>query len=132
MQQDVLRTLKEQSISIDAFPLDASRLGALLKAIEAGTLDTTRGKEVFQHMVAHSPITVENAIVALGIIQVDSSELESLCKELLDANPDVVAKVKEGNAKAIGSLVGQARKKNANADPKQVQEICLRIISSLP
>ncbi len=130
MQQDVLRTLKEQSISIEAFPLEAKQLGKLLQFIESGKLDTTRGKEVFQYLLSHPKESIDSAIAALGIVQVDSSELEAICRDLLAANPDVVSKVKEGNLKAIGSLVGQARKKNANADPKLVQEICMRIISS--
>ena len=37
--------------------------------------------------------------------------------------------VKGGNAKAVGALIGQARKENANANPQTVREIALRLIN---
>jgi aspartyl-tRNA(Asn)/glutamyl-tRNA(Gln) amidotransferase subunit B len=128
MQQDVLRYLKEQRVAIDQFPVDAERLAMLLGAIESGKIDTTRGREIFQLMQKSAQLTVEEAIGQLGLESVDQDTLESLCQQLLADNPEVVAKVRQGNAKALGSLVGQARKANPNADPRQVQELCLRLI----
>lgn len=126
--QDVLRTLNDRQIKIADFPLPSRKLAELLQAIENGKLDTTRGREVFQYLLVHERASIDDAIAALGIQQVGGDEMEKICKELLDANPDVVAKVKDGNVKALGALVGQARKRNPNADPRQVQEICMRII----
>ena len=130
MQQDVLRTLKDQDLKIDNFPIPPAKLAKLLVVIEEGRLDTTRGREVFQQLVQNPRLEVDAAIEALGMVQVDSQAMELLCKELLEANQDVVQKVKAGNAKAIGSLVGQAKKKNPNADPRVVQDLCLKIINA--
>ncbi len=130
MLQDVLRTLNESQAKIEAFPITSKKLAELLQTIESGTLDTTKGRDVFQYLLKHPQAAIADSITALGIKEVDSSELETICKELLDANPDVVAKVKDGNVKALGALVGQAKKRNPNADPRQVQDICLRIIQS--
>jgi aspartyl-tRNA(Asn)/glutamyl-tRNA(Gln) amidotransferase subunit B len=74
---------------------------------------------------------VEEAIEALGIVSVDGNELESLCQELLQSNPAVVEDYKGGKKQAIGSLIGQAKKKNPNANPQQVRETLLRIIDSI-
>jgi aspartyl-tRNA(Asn)/glutamyl-tRNA(Gln) amidotransferase subunit B len=65
----------------------------------------------------------------MGIVAVDTNELMELCRVLLQENPDVIAKVRGGNEKAIASLIGQAKKKNKNADPRQVQELCLKMIA---
>jgi len=130
MQQDVLRTLKEQQIGMNDFSISPTVLADLLKAIESGKLDTTRGREVFQKLLGDPKQSVDAVIQSLGIVAVDADEIESLCRELLAANPDVVEKVKAGNAKAIGSLVGQAKKKNPNADPRQIQDRCLAIIQA--
>jgi len=130
MQQDVLRTLKDQDVAIDQFAVTPNKLAGLLVAIESGKLDTTRGREVFNQLVQNPQIEVKAAIDSLGIVQVDDQAMEQLCAELLAANPDVVEKVKSGNAKAIGSLVGQAKKKNPNADPRVVQDLCLKIINA--
>ena len=43
-----------------------------------------------------------DAIKALGIESVDSGEIETLCQELLEANPKVVEDVSGGNEKAVG------------------------------
>ena len=75
--------------------------------------------------------TVEDAIKSLGIEQVDDSALEDLCKELLAANPHVVDDVKAGKMKAIGALIGQAKKKNPNVNPNQLRELCVKIIESM-
>ena len=40
---------------------------------------------------------------------------------LFAANPKVVAEVKEGKLKGVGALIGQAKKKNPNANPTRVR-----------
>ena len=130
MLQDVLRYLNENNALIETYPISAASLAKLLMAIEAGKLDTTRGKEALGKMIGQPGLSVEKAIESLGIAEVDTSELESLCKQLLTENPDVIDKFRAGNNKALISLVGPAKKKNKNVDPRQVQEICQRLIES--
>ncbi|MCH2127160.1 MAG: Asp-tRNA(Asn)/Glu-tRNA(Gln) amidotransferase subunit GatB [Pirellulaceae bacterium] len=130
LQQDVLRTLKEAELSIEEFPVSADSLGDLLNRVSAGDLDNSRAKDVFSRMFNEQE-SVEEAMSALGIVKVDTSALESLCRELVTANPKVVADVQEGKSQAIGALIGQARKQNSNANPAEVKRICLKIIASL-
>ena len=130
MLQDVLRYLNENGSEIEAYPVPAESLAKLLCAIEDGKLDTTRAKEALATMIAAPNLSVEKAIESLGIAQVDTNELETLCKQLLFENPDVIEKVRAGNEKALGALVGPAKKKNKNVDPRQVQEICRQLIES--
>ncbi len=131
MQQDVLRTLKELQIEIKAFPILPSSLAELLKAIESGPLDTARGRELFQKLLNDPKLEITALVQSLGIVAVNADEVDALCRELLEANPDVVKKVQAGNVKALGSLAGQAKKKNPNADLRMVQERCLALIQSL-
>ena len=128
LQQQVFAALDG---TIDTFPISSDELGALIKLIGAGKLDSNRGRDVFTEMLGSS-VSAEQAIKNLGIEQVDDSALESLCRALLDANPHVVADVKGGKAKAIGALIGQAKKQNPNVNPNQVREMCLKIIEALP
>ncbi len=130
VQQDVLRTLNERQIPIEQFPVSAEQLGHLLQAVAARQLDTRRGREVLAEMI-RSGRSVEQAIDALGITQVDDSELEQLCRELVAANPKTVADVKAGRTKAVGALIGQAKKRNPNVDPARVREICLELIAKM-
>ncbi|MEM6469106.1 MAG: Asp-tRNA(Asn)/Glu-tRNA(Gln) amidotransferase subunit GatB [Planctomycetota bacterium] len=128
IQQDVMRALKDGEGEIEAFPIRANTLGELLRRIAAGELTNDRARDVFKHLLENGG-EIGDAIRSLGIESVDESEIESLVQELLDANPKVVDDVKNGNMKAVGALIGQARKKNANANPQQVREIAIRLIN---
>ncbi len=127
IQQDVMRTMKEQQLEIAEFPISADALGQLVKKVAGGDLDNARARDVFAHLLQHRQ-SVDDAIEALGIEAVDSSELETLCQELIDANPKVVQDVLGGNEKAVGALIGQAKQKNPNANPQAVRETVLRLI----
>ncbi len=127
--QHVLRELKDRDLLIEAFPIPAEQLAKMIGAIQSGDLPGARAKDVFQLMLSEQ-LDTASAISKLGIQQVDESALTALCQELLDANPKVVADVRSGKVQAIGALIGQAKKKNANVDPGRVREICLKIALS--
>ena len=122
-----MRTMKERQIDITDFPVDAQKLGDLLKRVSSGDLDNSRAKDVFNQLIDND-CSVDDAIKSLGIESLDSSEIESLVQELLEANPKFVADVLGGNEKAVGALIGQARNKNPNANPQVIRETALRII----
>ncbi len=132
MLQDVLRILNERSIGMEMFPISAKALAKVLAAIDGGKLDTARAREAFAKLLENPDQKTEQVIEAHAVVAVDSGALETLCRELLQENPDVITKVQSGNAKAIAALIGQARKKNKDADPRQVQEICLKLIETWP
>ncbi len=125
--QSVLRTLNERQLTIADYPVSADRLAELLGKVQAGELDTSRGRQVLEDMLA-SGRSAEAAMRQLGIVKVDESELEALCRELVAANPKAVADIRAGNAKAAAAFIGQAKKRNPNVDPRRVQEICLRLV----
>ena len=130
--QDVLRTLKEQQIDIALFPISAADLAQMIKRINSGKLPGARAREVFLEMSISAKSSVDAAITKLGIEQIDGSALKALCEGLLRENPKIVADVKGGNLKAVGALIGQAKRKNPNVDPAQVRETCLRLMNAEP
>jgi len=101
-----------------------------VKIVVAGELEVTRAKEVFNDMVA-TRRGVADSMKALGIEKVDESALVEICREILAANPKIVADVKGGKAQAVGSLIGQAKKRNPNANPNDVRRICLELIDKM-
>ncbi len=130
VQQDVLRILNERSLSIADFSVSASSLAELLKVVQQGDLETSRARDVFNAMV-DSGDSVTQAMKSLGIEQVDRSTLVDLCRRLLAENPAVVADVQGGKEKAVGALIGQAKRQNPNANPNEVREICLKLIRDM-
>jgi aspartyl-tRNA(Asn)/glutamyl-tRNA(Gln) amidotransferase subunit B len=131
LQQDVMRVMGERELTIEAYPVSAKSLGELLAKVKAGEVDTSRGREVLQRMFDTGE-TAAAAMAALGIEKVDESALIALCEELVAANPRLVADVKAGKMQAAGAFVGQAKKKNPNANPGRVKDLCLEIIARLP
>lgn len=129
VSQDVLRVLKEQEQTIEAFPLAADALGMLVAKIQSGDLPSSRGREVFDLMLAERT-DVDSSMTKLGIEEVDESAMVDLCRELLAANSKIVEDVKGGKQQAVGAIIGQAKKKNPNADPGQVRKICLELIAN--
>jgi aspartyl-tRNA(Asn)/glutamyl-tRNA(Gln) amidotransferase subunit B len=129
VQRDVLRTMKELKCPIDEFPITAKELAVLLASVKQGKLDRSRAPDVFAHLVQQGG-TVADAMGALGIERIDDSLLDDLCRALLAANPKIIADVQAGNTKAVGALIGQAKKLNPNVDPNRLRERCLALIAA--
>jgi aspartyl-tRNA(Asn)/glutamyl-tRNA(Gln) amidotransferase subunit B len=130
IQQDVLRYLNEQQIGVDKYPVAPGQLAELIKIVQSGRLTTSRGREVLAAMI-ESGKPVDAAMQAMGIVEVDESELENLCRELLAANPKILDDLKGGKLKAVGALIGQAKKKNPNVNPDRVRELCLQLAETM-
>jgi aspartyl-tRNA(Asn)/glutamyl-tRNA(Gln) amidotransferase subunit B len=128
VQQDVLRWLGERQITIERFPVPAQQIALLVQKVRGELLDTGRAREVLAEMLVTGK-SVEEQMQAMGIQQLDDSVLDSLCRELLAANPKIVAELREGKLKGAGALIGQAKKKNPNVNPNRVRERCLEMIA---
>jgi aspartyl-tRNA(Asn)/glutamyl-tRNA(Gln) amidotransferase subunit B len=131
MQQDVLRTLNERGGTIAEFPVTPEQVADIIGRVQRGDFDTSRGREIFAEVLA-SGRPVADVVAALGIAAVSEGDLVSLCRELLEANPKIVADVRGGKEQAAAGLIGQAKKKNANVNPGKVRELCLRLIREMP
>ncbi|WP_238902786.1 Asp-tRNA(Asn)/Glu-tRNA(Gln) amidotransferase subunit GatB [Clostridium sp. YIM B02506] len=125
---DMLRLLKEvdgdSSEGITSISLDPKALFDLIKIIEAGTISTTVGKEVFEEMFK-TGASPDEIVKAKGLSQIsDSSELEQLIIEVLDNNPQSIADFSSGKPQAAGFLMGQIMKASkGKANPKLAKEL---------
>jgi aspartyl-tRNA(Asn)/glutamyl-tRNA(Gln) amidotransferase subunit B len=127
MQQDVLRTLNERGGTIAEFPVRPAQVADLIGRIAKGDFDTSRGREIFA-LVLETGKPVDEVVAGLGIAAVGDDDLVALCRELLAANPKIVADVQAGKEQAAAGLIGQAKKKNANVNPGKVRQTCLDLI----
>ena len=68
---------------------------------------------------------VDSTIDKLGLKQVtDSGAIESMCDEIISANPDKVEQYKGGKEKLFGFFVGQVMKASkGSASPQAVNEM---------
>ncbi|PYL03482.1 MAG: Asp-tRNA(Asn)/Glu-tRNA(Gln) amidotransferase subunit GatB [Verrucomicrobia bacterium] len=102
-------------------------LDELVSLIEVGKISGKQGKEVFAEMFA----TGRNAgaiVKEKGIEQLsDSGSIETLCDEVIKANPKPVADFKGGNVASLNFLKGQVMKlSKGKANPQVVGEILER------
>ena len=121
---NLLGTLNEQGIGIDACPVAPEKLRALLVLMENGTLAANQAREVFA-VLYESPEKDPAAIAdSLGFKAADAGELEALVDQVVANNPSEVEAVKAGNEKLLNFLTGQVMKAaSTKPNPKQVTEL---------
>ncbi|MDR1957450.1 MAG: Asp-tRNA(Asn)/Glu-tRNA(Gln) amidotransferase subunit GatB [Planctomycetaceae bacterium] len=116
LTQEVMRILNQQTVSLAEFPVSAEALAELILAVHNGKVPKNQAKEVFAEMV-RSGETIDAIIPKLGISTISQEELERIADQIIAENPNVIAEILQGKAKAVGSLIGRAKKINKNIDP---------------
>ncbi|HYF41588.1 MAG TPA: Asp-tRNA(Asn)/Glu-tRNA(Gln) amidotransferase subunit GatB [Ramlibacter sp.] len=128
---EVSRRLNQQDIGIEAAPVTAQTLAALIGRISDGTISNNAAKQVFDALWTGEGQGVDQVIEAKGLRQMsDSGELEKIIDGIIAANPDNVAQFKAGKDKAFNALVGQAMKATkGKANPQQVNDLLRKKLS---
>jgi aspartyl-tRNA(Asn)/glutamyl-tRNA(Gln) amidotransferase subunit B len=111
-------------------PLSALRLAQLIQRIEDNTISNKIARDVFEAMWSTTE-SADQIIAAKGLKQItDTSAIETMIDQVLQANPILVADVKSGKEKAFNALVGQAMKiSQGKANPAQVNAILRQKLS---
>ena len=120
----LLGALNDRSIAIADSPLSAEKIGGLLKLVEDGTLALSQAKEVLAVMLDAPDRDPAAVAKELGFEPTDAGELDTLCDQVIAANPDKVAEIKGGNEKLLNWLTGQVMKASSTKpNPKQVTDL---------
>ena len=114
---EVSRRLNAQSLSIDACPVSAAALGAMIARIADATISNNSAKQVFDALwngadAGTGPaLQVDAVIESLGLKQLsDTGAIEGIVDAVLAANPKSVEEYRAGKQKAFNALVGQVMK----------------------
>lgn len=121
---EVLRVLNEQSIDIRGFSLSAKRVSDLVKLKEDDKINSSAMQQIFNAMLEEDK-EPEALAKEMNLIQVsDSGFLEPIVDEIIENNPDEVARYKDGKKQLIGFFVGQAMKASrGKANPKLIKDL---------
>ena len=124
MMGDLLRELKKDSRDIVDCPVSPSALVDLLKLIQSGTISGNIAKGVFEEMY-RTQNSAGSIVEEKGLKQItDSSAIEKIVAEVLQANPSQVEEFKGGKEKVLGFLVGQVMKASkGKANPGMVNKL---------
>lgn len=122
---EVSRRLNAEDRGIDASPVSAAQLAAMIGRIADGTISNNGAKQVFDALWTGQGTDVDAVIEARGLKQMsDTGELERILDEVLAANAKSVEEYRAGKDKAFNALVGQAMKATkGKANPAQVNEL---------
>jgi aspartyl-tRNA(Asn)/glutamyl-tRNA(Gln) amidotransferase subunit B len=122
---EVSRRLNAEDRGIEASPVSAAQLAAMIGRIADGTISNNGAKQVFDALWTGAGSDVDAVIEARGLKQMsDTGELERILDEVLAANAKSVEEYRAGKDKAFNALVGQAMKATkGKANPTQVNEL---------
>ena len=98
-----------------------------MNLIEAGTISSKQGKEVFAEMFATGQAAAQ-IVEEKGLKQEsDTGALEALCDQAIAASAKAVAEYKSGKLQAINAIKGQVMKlSQGKANPVLVGQILER------
>ncbi len=122
----------DDSEKMKSFIVKPESLSKLLLLVDKNVINGKIAKTVFADML-QSGDDPEEIVNKKGLVQVsDTSEIEKIVEAVIAANPQSIADIKEGKAKAAGFLVGQVMKESkGKANPQIVNEILNKCIAKL-
>ena len=130
IQTELLRRLNDSGKEIDASPVAPAALAELLKLVESGQITGAIGKKVFATMFESGRGAAE-IVAAEGLEQInDTSAIEQAAREVIEKNPENVAKYRSGNEGVFKFFVGQVmRATRGQANPQVVNDILRKLLS---
>jgi aspartyl-tRNA(Asn)/glutamyl-tRNA(Gln) amidotransferase subunit B len=125
---ELLRVLRAADTDIAALTtVTPESLGALIRLVDAGTINGPTAKSVFETMVASGRAPGE-IVQSEGLAQVsDESAVLAIVREVIARESDAVAQYRKGKQAAIGFLTGQVMKAaKGKANPKLAGSLLAR------
>jgi aspartyl-tRNA(Asn)/glutamyl-tRNA(Gln) amidotransferase subunit B len=121
---DLLSAMSAASVGIKDCPIAPSSLDELVNLIDAGSINSKQGKEVFAEMFSTGK-SAAAIVEEKGLKQEsDTGAIEAFVDEVIAANPGPVADFKTGKASALNFLKGQVMKlSKGKANPALAGEI---------
>jgi aspartyl-tRNA(Asn)/glutamyl-tRNA(Gln) amidotransferase subunit B len=122
--------LNEAGIGISESKVTPERMADLIGLVGEGTISRSAAKDVLDRVVdtGESPSAI---VEREGLAAVGSDELGGVVDEVISANPGEAERVRNGDQKVIGFLIGQVmRATRGNADGGRVRELILQKLDS--
>jgi aspartyl-tRNA(Asn)/glutamyl-tRNA(Gln) amidotransferase subunit B len=122
---EVSKRLNAEGKAIEASPVGAATLAALIGRIADGTISHNAARQVFDALWAGESTSVDALIEAKGLKQMsDTGALEAIIDAVLADNPKSIEEYRAGKDKAFNALVGQVMKASkGKANPGQVNAL---------
>jgi aspartyl-tRNA(Asn)/glutamyl-tRNA(Gln) amidotransferase subunit B len=130
MQTELLRRLNDSGKEIGASPVSPASLAELIALVDGEKITNAIAKKVFVKMF-DSGQSAASIVAAEGLgAQVGDDAIEQAAREVIEKNPDNVAKFKSGNEGVFKFFVGQVmRATKGQANPQAINDVLRRLLS---
>ena len=127
---ELARRANEAATELAGLAITPAQVARIAELVSAGTLNDRLAREVID-AVLDGQGTPDEIVEARGLAVVsDEGELTEAVDEAIAANPDVVARIRDGRLNAAGVLVGAVMKATrGQADATRVRELILKRLS---
>jgi aspartyl-tRNA(Asn)/glutamyl-tRNA(Gln) amidotransferase subunit B len=121
--------LNEVGVEVSESRVSPERMAELIGLVGEGTISRSAAKEVLDRIfkTGESPSAV---VEREGLAAVGGDELEEIVDEVVSANPEEAERVRAGDMKVVGFLIGQVMRTTRNADGGRVRELLLQKLGS--
>jgi aspartyl-tRNA(Asn)/glutamyl-tRNA(Gln) amidotransferase subunit B len=126
---EIARRANELGVDLENVGVTAQQVAEIQALVEDGTINDKLARQVFEGVIAGegSPADVV-AARKLAIVS-DEDALAAAVDEAINANPEIVDKIKSGKTQAAGALIGSVMKQlRGQADAARVRELILEKI----
>lgn len=139
VSQDLLRELKERSLSIEEFPIPAEALGTIIQRVVAKKITNKSGREVLCVLLSEADedqkieVSRIDALISERGLEVvsDTGALEEAVKAAIAESPKAVEDFKAGKQQAVGAVIGKVMRLAKGADPKAVRELIIKTLQEM-
>ena len=128
---ELARYAKDNECELAAVPVTAKQVAELDGLVSDGKLTDKLARQVLEGVLAGegSPAEVV-AARGLEVVQ-DDGALNSAIDQALEANPDIVEKIRSGKVQAAGAIVGAVMKATqGKADAARVRELIMERVNA--
>src|SRR5829696_8949822 len=123
---EVARRANETGVDLEDAGVTPQQVAEIQALVDNGTINDKLARQVFDGLIAGEG-TPSEVVRQRGLTLVsDDKALAAAVDEALDANPDIVEKIRGGKAQAAGALIGQVMKAmRGQADAGRIRELIL-------
>jgi len=128
---DIAAYLNNKKLSITEIALKPNTLAELTTLIENGTISGKIAKDILPELLTQGG-SAKELVERKGLTQIsDTSALEAIIEQVLQANPKELEQYRNGKTKLIGFFVGQVIKQTGGrADPKLTNQLLAQKLDS--
>ena len=126
---EIARRANESGVDLEDVGVTPAQVAEIQSLVEDGTINDKLARQVFEGVIAGEGSPAEVVAARQLAIVSDENALAAAVNEAINANPDIVDKIKSGKVQAAGALIGSVMKQmRGQADAARVRELILEKI----